>query len=73
MKVKPFVHILAGLNQVDYLSTKYNNFSTVIGAGVDVRASEKVSIRVIQADYQRLYDVSAGANQVKLSFGVVFK
>lgn len=73
VKVKPFAHVLAGLNQVQFLGVKYNNFTTVFGAGIDVKVSEKVSVRAFQADYQRLYDVSSGANQVKLSFGVVFK
>lgn len=72
-KVKPFAHVLVGLNQVQYMGVNYNNFTSVVGAGVDVKVSERVSVRAFQADYQRVYDVSAGANQVKLSFGVVFK
>jgi len=72
VKVKPFAHFLAGINQVDNLGAKYNSFTTVIGGGIDVRVSERISVRAIKGEYQHVYDVSYGSDQYRVGFGLVF-
>jgi len=52
-----------------------------IGGGLDVRVSERVDLRVFQVDYNPIFLSSgnelgfgnSGADNVRFSFGVVFK
>ena len=80
-----FVHALAGL---DYwrLNGKFtiagHNLSATadsfgpgvsIGGGFDVNVSEKIAVRVIQADYYKTRQMERWMNNVNLSFGIVFR
>jgi len=67
--VRPFVHALAGL---DVFESSQAGFSMLFGGGVDAKVNDKVSIRVVQVDYNPvLYGVPATHN-VRVSTGVVF-
>lgn len=90
-RVMPFVRALAGvahtrarlevpsLNATETKSS--TDFALAIGGGVDVRASDHVDLRIIQADYNPIFlsrgnDLGFGktrADNVRFSFGVVFK
>ena len=64
---RPFAHILAGLANQNLkaqgvvgtttfnINESTNNFAMVFGGGVDVRVGNRVSIRVIQADYNPIF------------------
>jgi hypothetical protein len=64
--VTPFAHILAGgsFGGDDSVGT------LVAGGGLDVRVSERVAIRVVQADY---FATTERPNNGRFSFGLVFR
>lgn len=90
-RVAPFVRALAGvantrsrLNVPSLSATgtsSSTDFALAIGGGLDVRVSDRVDLRVFQADYnpiflQRGNELGFGksrADNVRFSFGLVFK
>ena len=92
-RFKPFAHVLAGIaNQrlnatitsggtTDSDSISANNFAMAFGAGLDVRASKHVDIRVFQFDYNPIFfrdqDTAFGTvegrtqNNFRISVGIV--
>jgi opacity protein-like surface antigen len=54
-KFTPFAHALFGVTnargRTPGISSSQTGFAAAIGGGLDVRASERVAIRVVQADY----------------------
>ena len=48
-------------------------FTAAFGGGVDVKVTRYLWIRVIQADYLRAYFSNDTQNNLRLSFGVVFR
>lgn len=51
-RVTPFVHAFAGLNRMKMGAFGWDNgLGVIAGGGLDVKAWERVSLRVIQADY----------------------
>lgn len=90
-RVSPFARALFGvantrsklsitrLNSSDTLSS--TDFAMAIGGGLDVRVSNRVDLRVFQADYNPIFlrrgnELSFGksrADNVRFSFGLVFK
>jgi opacity protein-like surface antigen len=84
-RVTPFVHALFGIghSKIDasVISTSGNTFTfgkdtafaMALGGGLDVKANEKISIRVIQVDYNPLFSGDNVQNNVRLSVGIVFK
>jgi len=56
-----------------------NNLTILAGGGVDVNVSNKVAVRVIQADWERIRTKDPitfnleGSNNFRLSMGIVFK
>jgi opacity protein-like surface antigen len=87
--VSPYVRALAGvahtrarlayLNVTDTASS--TDFALAIGGGLDVRISDRIDLRVFQADYNPIFlrrgnEFGFGrtrADNVRFSFGVVFK
>lgn len=49
------------------------SLALAFGGGLDVRLNERVSLRVIQADYTPTFFGAGRQDNVRLSFGVVFK
>jgi opacity protein-like surface antigen len=92
-RLRPFFHVLAGVAHQSISATGFvtpdpvdfeastNNFAMMIGAGLDVRASRHVSVRLVQADFNPIFegDQNFGGttfdgrtqNNFKFSFGIV--
>jgi len=49
------------------------SFAMVVGGGLDVRANDRLAIRVIQAGYAPTFFGSGRQDNFRLSFGIVFK
>jgi hypothetical protein len=47
-------------------------FAMAFGGGIDVRASRRISFRLVQVDYNPLRKDGQTANNVRFSFGIVF-
>lgn len=73
----PFIHALfGGVRQrfgpeVTSTASPQTDFGMALGAGCDLKATEHLAIRVIQADYIRTRFGYKAENNVRLSFGVV--
>jgi hypothetical protein len=84
-RVRPFAHVLAGgalfrgfassLTQAGntYIIDDAQSFALALGGGLDVRAGRRFDIRLIQADYLPTFFGSTRQDNLRLSFGVVFK
>ena len=84
-RVAPFAHLLAGgalfrgfassRTQAGntYLIDDATSFALAAGGGIDVRAGRHFDIRLIQADYLPTFFGSSRQDNLRLSFGVVFK
>lgn len=70
--VKPFGHVLVGGNSQKILGLSETGFSMAVGGGIDIKVTDKISIRAIQADYQPVWVSGERINQSRFSFGVVF-
>jgi hypothetical protein len=87
-RFKPFFHALAGgatfkqafsgdcpidvlgtCNDLNFTST---GFSAAVGGGLDLRATKRLSIRVIQADYNPIFVNNTTSNNFRLGVGLVF-
>lgn len=69
----PFVHALFGGARASALGSSETAFAMALGGGVDINASERVAVRIIQADYVMTRFSSVTQNNIRLSFGIVFK
>jgi len=49
------------------------SFAMAVGGGVDVRVSNRIAIRIIQANYIPTFFGSGRQDNFRLSFGIVFK
>ena len=49
------------------------SFAMALGGGLDVRANDRIAIRIIQADYAPTFFGSGRQDNIRLSFGVIFK
>jgi opacity protein-like surface antigen len=82
-RLKPFAYVMAGFATTrsslkdcsafgaicpSELNRSRTKFASAIGAGLDIRISDKVSIRAFQIEYQR----GKAAEGVKVSTGIVF-
>jgi hypothetical protein len=84
-RVAPFAHVLAGgalfrgfassRTQAGntFLIDDATSFALAVGGGLDVRAGRHFDIRLIQADYLPTFFGSTRQDNLRLSFGVVFK
>jgi Outer membrane protein beta-barrel domain len=79
-RVKPFAHALIGAGRIKAganfagtnTSSSQNGLSLAFGGGLDVRVNKRISIRVIQADYNPIRINGETTNNVRLGFGIVF-
>jgi hypothetical protein len=54
-------------------ASKDTGFAWGVGGGLDWRAFERASVRLIQADYIRSRDTGLTRENLRLSFGLVFR
>ncbi len=87
-RLKPFFHALAGgatlrqkltgdcPNDVAVICTGYSysntSFAAAVGGGLDIRASKRISIRVVQADYNPIFADGETLNNFRIGVGIVF-
>ena len=73
----PFAHALIGTTHASAgafgLDYGRNALSAVVGGGLDVRLSDHVAIRAVQADYFMTRFFDERQNNVRLSGGIVFR
>jgi opacity protein-like surface antigen len=55
------------------LSDSETKFAYALGGGLDINVSERIAIRAIHADYLRTRFGDERQNNLRLSFGIVFK
>ncbi|HLL70648.1 MAG TPA: hypothetical protein VK363_04395 [Pyrinomonadaceae bacterium] len=84
-RVAPFAHVLAGgalfrgfaVSRTQagntFLIDDAESFAMAFGGGLDVRAGKHFDIRVFQADYLPTFFGSTRQDNLRLSFGVVFR
>ena len=84
-RVAPFAHVLAGGALFrgfassrtgagnTFLIDDAESFALAVGGGLDVRAGKHFRIRLIQADYLPTFFGSTRQDNLRLSFGVVFR
>jgi hypothetical protein len=73
----PFVHGMAGVVRggPEYLNISMPEYRVglVAGGGVDLKVSQRVSLRLIQADYLMTRFSSARQDNIRLSVGIVLR
>jgi hypothetical protein len=84
-RVAPFAHVLAGgalfrgfassrtQTGNTFLIDDATSFALAVGGGLDVRAGKHFDLRLIQADYLPTFFGGTRQDNLRLSFGVVFK
>ncbi len=83
--VAPFAHALVGgalfrgfassrtAAGNTFLIDDDTSFAFALGGGLDVRASKRLDIRIVQVDYLPTFFGSARQDNLRLSFGIVFR
>jgi opacity protein-like surface antigen len=79
-KVKPFAHALIGGGSLRFSSSSgsFNssstrtNFALAVGGGLDIKATDRISVRVAQVDYAPIFNTGGIINAVRFSAGIVF-
>ncbi len=77
--VTPFTHVLLGVAHATRSVTPVGPrasdtaFAAAVGGGVDVKIWDRISVRVVQAEYFRSSLLDLKANSYRASAGVVFK
>jgi hypothetical protein len=70
-RVSPYAHALTGGTFVDAFG-QGTDWVLTVGGGVDVKVNDRVSIRVVQADYTPTLLLDGTRHNARLSTGVVF-
>ena len=83
-RATPFAHALVGgalfrgfsavllPSSNTYFFDDAKSFAMVFGGGLDIRASRRITVRAVQADYNPTFFGQGRQNNFRLSFGVVF-
>lgn len=71
-KVSPFVHGLVGASHGTSPGFSDTVLGFAIGGGLDVKWTERISVRLVQADYLGTRYADATQNNFRLSAGIVF-
>jgi opacity protein-like surface antigen len=66
--IKPFGHVLLGTQRWD---GDISGFSMAIGGGVDVKVSDRFSVRAIQYDYNPVWVDGTRVDTNRFGFGIV--
>jgi hypothetical protein len=80
-KIKPFAHLMAGVANARFdvnnvpaalgdLNQSDTGFAGVLGGGLDIRAGNRVDVRVIQFDYNPTHLGDATQHNFRVGFGV---
>lgn len=82
-KLKPFGHLLAGVGyeKASFIcpscppnfKSNQTGFAASAGGGLDLRLSDKIDLRAVQADYNPMYIDSRLKNNLRLGVGISFK
>ena len=76
-KIHPFVHALFGTVHgqaaVNSGLVSENAFGLAFGGGLNVKATRRIWLRLIQVDYIRSQFTGGGQNQTRISAGLVFR
>lgn len=75
--VTPFAHVLFGLARGQWIGQApfagdETSFATAIGGGFDTRLSQRIRLRIIQAEHVRTHFGSTAENNFRLATGVLF-
>ena len=74
-RVIPFAHGLFGFSHVNEgLAGVFNSYIGLaygVGGGVDIKISDKLSVRAAQVDYINIRRFGVGSNNIRMSFGIV--
>jgi hypothetical protein len=75
-RYKPFVHALAGGARISSsfggFSDGETGFAATLGGGLDVKASQRIDIRVLQIDYVPLRFSGFTTHSMRFGAGIVF-
>ena len=75
--VIPFGHFLVGVSRASAgafnLSLSDTALAAALGGGVDIKLNDSMAIRAVQADYLMTRFVDQRQDNLRLSFGVVFR
>jgi hypothetical protein len=72
-RIRPFAHALVGgVVASENFRALGGAFSMALGGGVDVRVNKRVSVRVIQVDYNPYISSGFYSNNVRVGAGIVF-
>jgi hypothetical protein len=76
-KVTPFGHFLVGISNANAgafgLSVSDTALAAAVGGGVDINLNDTLAIRAVQADYLMTRFQDERQDNLRLSFGVVFR
>lgn len=83
-RIKPFGHFLIGVaNDRNRLNcsncgtpnfrVSYTGIAGAIGGGLDIKLSDKINLRAIQADYNPTHTGAFTKNNIRLGIGISFK
>jgi hypothetical protein len=70
-RVSPYAHALTGATFVDAFG-QGTDWVLTVGGGVDVKVNDRLSVRVIQADYTPTLLLDGLRHNARISTGVVF-
>ena len=72
-KLAPFVHGLVGVSHGSAGGVTDDAFAFALGGGLDVKATDRIAIRIAQADYFGTRFAGYTQNNFRFSAGLVFK
>ncbi len=72
-RITPFAQVLVGGARISAIGASLNSFAAAAGGGIDVKATERVAIRLVQAEYVFTHFAGVKQNNVRISAGVVFR
>jgi len=72
-KVTPFAETLLGVSHFSGGGDSSNNFTFLLGGGLDVSASKNVAIRLAKFDYEYVKGNGGHLNNLRYATGIVFK
>jgi opacity protein-like surface antigen len=72
-RVEGFVHALLGGARASGGGDSDTSFTYALGGGLDIKASDRVAIRIVQLDYLRTHFSDNWQNNFRYSTGLVFR